>query len=266
MTGTRTRFDPGAVLFEPDGEILAVGPAPAVEADPRAAAAQVVDANRPGGAPRLPQLPHALGAAAGDGRVDVAMGLAAFFRRSGPPGPHPGDRGGGVASVLCRVRSRRHHLGYGYVAVHGGLGRGRRTDRPAGHARAVCRRRRGLRLFRVHRVKPAAARRDRLPQGRSSQGLGRPGAPPLLHRVLLRRRRRDGGGVRLRDPHPLVGNDVGGAGVAPALGPPAPGGHARPGRPRPGHRGGPLRVARRPRDTRSWPRPARRWPTARAPT
>jgi 5-methylthioadenosine/S-adenosylhomocysteine deaminase len=44
MTGTRTSFDPGAVLFEPEGEILAVGPAPVVEADPRAAAAKVIDA------------------------------------------------------------------------------------------------------------------------------------------------------------------------------------------------------------------------------
>jgi 5-methylthioadenosine/S-adenosylhomocysteine deaminase len=44
MTGARTWFDPGAVLFDADGKILAVGPAPAVAADSRAAGAELVDA------------------------------------------------------------------------------------------------------------------------------------------------------------------------------------------------------------------------------
>lgn len=44
MTGARTWFDPGAVLFDRDGTILAVGPAAEVGADARAAGAEVLDA------------------------------------------------------------------------------------------------------------------------------------------------------------------------------------------------------------------------------
>jgi 5-methylthioadenosine/S-adenosylhomocysteine deaminase len=44
MTGARIWFDPGAVLFGDEGTILAVGPAAAVGADPRAGGAEVVDA------------------------------------------------------------------------------------------------------------------------------------------------------------------------------------------------------------------------------
>jgi 5-methylthioadenosine/S-adenosylhomocysteine deaminase len=44
MTGTRTSFDPGAVLFQ-GRTILAVGPADLVGADPRAAGAEIVDSS-----------------------------------------------------------------------------------------------------------------------------------------------------------------------------------------------------------------------------
>jgi 5-methylthioadenosine/S-adenosylhomocysteine deaminase len=44
MTGAATWFDPGAVLFDAGGTILAVGPAAEVGADGRAATAEVIDA------------------------------------------------------------------------------------------------------------------------------------------------------------------------------------------------------------------------------
>ena len=53
---------------------------------------------------------------------------------------------------------RRHGVGHGHVALHGGLGPGRPSRRHPGHARALRRRRRGLRLLRDARDQPAPAR------------------------------------------------------------------------------------------------------------
>ena len=78
--------------------------------------------------------------------------------------------------------------------------------------------------------------------------LGRARAPHVLHEGVLRAGRRADGRVRHRAPHALVGVDLGGRGVAEALGPAPDRGVLRPRHPRAAHRRRALRVALRPRD------------------
>ncbi len=113
--------------------------------------------------PRRPsrpaQLPPPLRPPAGHGRVDVALGLAEGLCRPGPPGPDPRDRGHRLAPVLRRRPPGGNHLAHGHVALHGGLGRGRRRARHPGHPGALRRRRPGVRLLRDHRQQPRPSSR-----------------------------------------------------------------------------------------------------------
>ena len=101
MSGPRQVLDPGSVLIDGTG-IVAVGDVATLDADPRAAGGRGGRRHRARGHPRPAQLPPALGAAAGHGRVDVAVGLAADLRRPGPQGADARDRPGGVAALLRR--------------------------------------------------------------------------------------------------------------------------------------------------------------------
>ena len=139
--GRRSRSIPGSVLVDGD-TIVAVGPVEEVDADPRAAGAEVVDATGHAVHPRPPQLPPPLGAAAGHGRVDVAVGLARGLRRPGPQGADARDRRRPPSlhcyteSVLAGTTSVMDMWRF----MEGSAAR-RRADRHPGHARALRRRR-----------------------------------------------------------------------------------------------------------------------------
>ena len=75
-----------------------------------------------------------------------------------------------------------------------------------------------------------------------------------------------GRGVRHRHPHPLVGVDLGGAGVAEALRAPADRGVPPPRHPRPSARSSRTACGSTTARSSCWRRPAPRWPTARART
>ena len=216
MTGGAVAFDPGSVLVDGD-QIVAVGP---VERDRRRSAGRRRRGRRPHrsrGPARPPQLPPPLRPAARHGRVDVVVGLARGLRRPRPQGADARDRGDRVAALLRRERARRHDVGDGHVALHGGLGRGRRDRSDSGP-----------------RSSPTWPTASSTTSRRSSRTVAcsRPTAPPptggcapgsgsstssTARRGVLPRRARAGRGVRHRDPHPLVGVDLGGAGVAEAL-------------------------------------------------
>ena len=136
MDGGRTVHDPGSVLVV-DGVIAAVGPTRRGGEPPgrcHRAGDRRVDARRD---PRAPQRSPALGVAQGHGGIDGALGMAREPRRSRPPRAHARDRTRRVLHGLHRGRPGRHDLGARHVAVHGGLGGGRRRRRHPGHARAV---------------------------------------------------------------------------------------------------------------------------------
>ena len=89
LEGDKVVFDPGSVLIEGDDDRRRRDRSTEIDADPRAAGAEVVDATGHAVHPRPAQLPPALGSAAGHGRVDVAVGLAGGLRRPGPQGLTP---------------------------------------------------------------------------------------------------------------------------------------------------------------------------------
>ena len=141
---------------------------------PARAGAEIVDATDHAVLPGPAQLPPALGPAPGNRGVDVVVGLAEGVRRSRAQGADARDRARRVDAVLRRRAARGHDVGDGHVAVHGRLGRRRGRARAARHARAVRRRRGGLRLLREHRVEPAAAgdARDRGRRAGCARGSG----------------------------------------------------------------------------------------------
>ena len=219
MDGGRTVHDPGSVLVI-DGVIAAVGPPGRGGQAPgrrRGAGDRRVDARRD---PRPPQRPPALGAAAGHGRVDVAVGLAR------EPTSIPAHQAltpeiAAAASLhgLHRGRPGRHDVGARHVAVHGGLGAGRRRRRHPGHARAVRRRSATTTSSRSSRTVVCSRATAMAADGRV-RTLGRARAPLLLLARDVPGRRSTGRGVRHRHPHPLVGVDLGGRGVPAAVRPP----------------------------------------------
>ena len=102
------------------------------------------------------------------------------------------------------------------------------------HARALRRRRGGLRLLRDASSRTGGCSRRTAP--RPTAGCARGSASSTsctAPRQCFARRRRADGGVRHRAAHPLVGVDLGGRGVAEALGPAADRGVLRPRHPRP---------------------------------
>ena len=111
--------------------------------------------------------------------------------------------------AYTEARPRRHDVGDGHVAVHGGLGGGRRRRRHPGHARRrTCADveydyfetlESNRRLLETHRA--AADGRVRT--------LGRARAPLLLLARDVPGGRGTGGGVRHRHPHPLVASRSG---------------------------------------------------------
>ncbi len=265
MTGTGVSFDPGSVLIEGERHRRRR----AGRRDGRRSSRRGRRGgrrHRASGDPRAAQLPSALGSAAGYGRVHVAVGLARGLRRPGPQGDDPGDRQGLVVALLHRGPAQRNHVGDGHVEVHGGVGRSGRPARDPRHPRALRGRRGGVRLLRDPRDQPAPPGEPPQRLGRPCPDLGRARAPPLLLAAVLPGRHGHGRGVRHRAAHALVRVDLGGPGVAEALRPPSDRGVLQPGDPVGAHRGGPLRVARRPGDPAHGARRARPWPTARART
>ena len=98
VAGSHEALDPGSVLIDGD-HVVEVAPVAELDADPRAAGAEIVDATDHAGAPGPAQLPPALRAAARHRRVDVVVGLAEGVRRSRAQGPHARDRA--IASLQC---------------------------------------------------------------------------------------------------------------------------------------------------------------------
>ncbi len=232
MTGGAVAFDPGSVLVDGD-QIVAVGPVEEIDADPRAAGAEVVDAHRSRGAARPAQQPPPLRSAARHRGVDVVVGLARGLRRPRPQGADARDRGDRVAALLRRERARGHHVGDGHVALHGGLGRRRGDHRHPGHARPLRGRRRATTTSRRSSRTVACSRPTAPPPtGGCARGSGS-STSSTARRGVLPRRARAGRGVRHRHPHPLVGVDLGGAGVAEALRSPPDRGVLPPRHPRP---------------------------------
>ena len=82
------------------------------------------------------------------------------------------------------------------------------------------------------RLLESHARRGRRPRAH----VGRARTPHVLHEGVLRAGGRAHGGVRHRAAHALVGIDLGGRGVAQAMGPPPDRGVLRPRHPRAAHR------------------------------
>ncbi len=241
-----TALDPGSVLIDGD-RIVAVGPVAELDADPRAATATVVDATGHAVLPGLHNSHLHSGLLRGTAE---SMSLWDWLQAYVDPAHRAlTPEIAATASLHCYAESaaRRHHVGDGHVAVHGGFRR--RSPTTVGiratlvpyvadedgydYFESIESNRR---LLETHRE--AADGRVRTWVGLEHLFYCR----PQCFRDAARARR----GVRHRDPHPLVGVDLGGAGVAQAVRPSTDRGLPPPRHPHRAHRRRTLRVARRP--------------------
>ena len=187
MTGGAVAFDPGSVLVDGD-RIVAVGPVEELDADPRAAGAEIVDVTGHAVLPGLHNCHLHSGLLRGTAE---SMSLWDWLKAYVDPA-HKAltPEIAATASLHCYAES----VLAGTTSVMDmwrfmeGSAASRPRPRAAGHARAL-RGRRGVRLLRDARVEPAAARDAPHRRRRPRAHLGRARAPHLLQRSSASARR-----------------------------------------------------------------------------
>ena len=260
-------LDPGSVLSTAT-TIVAVGPRRGLDADPRAAGAEVVDATGHAVLPGLHNCHLHSGLLRGTAE---SMSLWDWLRTYVDPA-HKAltPEIARAASLHCYAESllAGHHVGHGHVAVHGGLGRVAAELGIRATLVPYVADEEGYDYFET--IDSNRALLERPPHGAAD---GRVRAWVGLEHLLycspgvLRRGRGAGRGVRHRASTPTRPSRSGRCrSRSTRFGRRPIEVFAPPGHPRPAHGRRPLRLARRPRDRAAGRRPAPRSRTARART